>query len=153
MRLWLLRHGQAEPQTTSDAARRLTVHGRQEVLQSAAHLLGRPIEAILCSPYGRARQTAELVGEALHCMSILEIVPWLVPESNVADALSHLAHRSEAEILLVSHQPLIGALGGMLEHGHRKQPMPMATASLAGLDGALALAGGMQLSLLFHPAS
>lgn len=151
MNLWLLRHGQAEPQTTSDAIRCLTLRGRQEVLQSAAQLLGRPIEAILCSPYVRARQTAELLGEALQCMSILEPVPWLTPENTVADVLKHLAARAETEILLVSHQPLIGELGGTLEHGHRQQPLPMATASLAGFAGPLALAGGMQLASLFHP--
>ena len=39
MKLWLLRHGQAEAQITSDAARRLTEHGRREALHSAQALL------------------------------------------------------------------------------------------------------------------
>lgn len=153
MRLWLLRHGQAEPQASSDALRRLTTRGRAEVLQSAAHLLEGPLETILCSPYVRARQTAELVVEALRCRLIVEIVPWLTPENSPREVLDRLYARSEAKILLVSHQPLIGDLGGLLEHGHRQQPLPMKTASLAGFDGDLLLAGGMRLDTLFHPYS
>ncbi|MGH8353342.1 MAG: histidine phosphatase family protein, partial [Pseudomonas sp.] len=58
MRLWLLRHGEAEPQARSDAERALTKHGRKEVLKAAGHLAGRPLAAILASPYVRAQQTA-----------------------------------------------------------------------------------------------
>lgn len=151
MRLWLLRHGHAEPHAGSDALRRLTTHGRQEVLQSAAQLIGRPLEAILCSPYVRARQTAELVVEALQSRLIVEIVPWLTPESSLGSALAYLAARPESELLVVSHQPLIGDLAGMLEHGHRQQALPMATAGLAELVGDMPLAGGMHLDSLFQP--
>ena len=38
MRLWLLRHGEAEPRSASDAARELTAHGRNEVQQAADEL-------------------------------------------------------------------------------------------------------------------
>lgn len=151
MRLWLLRHGHAEPHASGDAQRRLTAHGRQEVVQSAAQLIGRPLEAVLCSPYVRAQQTAGLVLEALQSSLTLEVVPWLTPESSLREVLGHLAARPEAEILLVSHQPLIGDLGGMLEHGHRQQPLPMGTASLAALQGDMPIAGGMHLMALFHP--
>jgi phosphohistidine phosphatase len=151
LKLWLLRHGHAEPHAANDAQRGLTEHGRQEVLQSAAHLIGRPLEVILCSPYVRARQTAELVVEALQGRLIIEIVPWLTPESSIRSALGSLAARPEAEILLVSHQPLIGELAGMLEHGHRQQALPMATASLAGMSGEMPLASGMQVDSVFHP--
>jgi len=150
MKLWLLRHGHAEPHNSRDAQRQLTAEGRQEVLQSAAQLIGQPLQAILCSPYVRTRQTAELVVEALQSPVVVEVVPWLTPESSVRDALVNLAARPEGEILLVSHQPLIGELGGMLEHGHRQQPLPMSTSSLARFEGEMTLAGGMHLCLLFH---
>jgi phosphohistidine phosphatase len=151
MKLWLLRHGHAEPHAASDALRRLTARGRLEVLQSAAQLIGRPLEAILCSPYVRARQTAELLAEALQSRLVIEIVPWLTPDSSLVSALGCLAARPETEFIVVSHQPLIGDLAGMLEHGHRQQPLPMATAALAGLEGEMPLAGGMQLDSLFQP--
>jgi len=150
MKLWLLRHGHAEPHNHRDALRQLTAEGRREILQSAAQLLGQPLQAILCSPYVRARQTAELVVEALQSTQVVEIVPWLTPESSLRDALANLAVRPEENILLVSHQPLIGELGGMLEHGHRQQPLVMATSSLAELEGDMPLAGCMHLCSLFH---
>ncbi|MDD5442704.1 MAG: phosphohistidine phosphatase SixA, partial [Pseudomonas fluorescens] len=38
MKLWILRHGEAEGHARTDAERNLTEHGRGEVLRSAAHL-------------------------------------------------------------------------------------------------------------------
>ncbi|MDM9650714.1 phosphohistidine phosphatase SixA [Pseudomonas wenzhouensis] len=151
MRLWLLRHGQAEPQAASDAARELTAHGRQEVQQAAAQLLGRPLTAIMASPYVRAQQTAELVRLELGFSGSVQTVSWLTPDSDPRDALKYLDEREHAEVLLVSHQPLIGALGGLLVHGHRQEPLPMRTASLAELEGDIPAAGLMELLALIHP--
>lgn len=151
MRLWLLRHGQAEPQAASDAARELTAHGRQEVQQAAAQLLGRPLTAIMASPYVRAQQTAELVRLELGISGSVQTVSWLTPDSDPRDALKYLDERERAEVLLVSHQPLIGALGGLLVHGHRQEPLPMRTASLAELEGDIPAAGLMELLALIHP--
>ncbi|MDH1443810.1 phosphohistidine phosphatase SixA [Pseudomonas sp. GD03721] len=151
MRLWLLRHGQAEPQAASDAARELTAHGRQEVQQAAAQLLGRPLTAIMASPYVRAQQTAELVRLELGFSGSVQTVSWLTPDSDPRDALKYLDEREHAEVLLVSHQPLIGALGGLLVHGHRQEPLPMRTASLAELEGDISAAGLMELLALIHP--
>jgi len=151
VRLWLLRHGQAEPQAASDAARELTAHGRQEVQQAAAQLLGRPVTAIMASPYVRAQQTAELVRLELGFSGSVQTVSWLTPDSDPRDALKYLDEREHAEVLLVSHQPLIGALGGLLVHGHRQEPLPMRTASLAELEGDIPAAGLMELLALIHP--
>ncbi|WGL63070.1 phosphohistidine phosphatase SixA [Pseudomonas sp. CW003PS] len=151
MRLWLLRHGQAEPQAASDAARELTAHGRQEVQQAAAQLLGRPLTAIMASPYVRAQQTAELVRLELGFSGSVQTLSWLTPDSDPRDALKYLDEREHAEVLLVSHQPLIGALGGLLVHGHRQEPLPMRTASLAELEGDIPAAGLMELLALIHP--
>ena len=151
MRLWLLRHGQAEPQAASDAARELTAHGRQEVQQAAAQLLGRPLTAVMASPYVRAQQTAELVRLELGFSGSVQTVSWLTPDSDPRDALKYLDEREHAEVLLVSHQPLIGALGGLLVHGHRQEPLPMRTASLAELEGDIPAAGLMELLALIHP--
>ena len=151
MRLWLLRHGQAEPQAASDAARELTAHGRQEVQQAAAQLFGRPLTAIMASPYVRAQQTAELVRLELGFSGSVQTVSWLTPDSDPRDALKYLDEREHAKVLLVSHQPLIGALGGLLVHGHRQEPLPMRTASLAELEGDIPAAGLMELLALIHP--
>jgi phosphohistidine phosphatase len=151
MRLWLLRHGEAFPQAPTDAERPLTPHGREEVLQSAVQLEGRPLSAILASPYLRAQQTAELVRQAIGFRGAVGTAPWATPDSDVREALSYLDERDDAEILLVSHNPFLGELGGLLMHGHRQQPLPMRTASLAELEGDFAAAGLMQLLALVHP--
>ena len=65
MKLWILRHGEAEPHARSDAQRNLTEHGREQVRQAAAHLIGQSIDTILVSPYVRAQQTAEIVRKVL----------------------------------------------------------------------------------------
>ncbi|MFZ5960383.1 phosphohistidine phosphatase SixA [Pseudomonas sp. QL9] len=151
MKLWLLRHGQAEPQARRDADRQLTAHGRKEVLQSAGHLAGHALDGILASPYVRAQQTAELVREALGFAGAVGTAPWLTPDDDPRDVLRFLDGRGEQNLLLVSHQPLIGALGGLLVHGSRDEALPMGTASLAELEGDCPLAGLMNLVSLYHP--
>lgn len=145
MKLWLLRHGEAEPHASRDSERRLTAHGRKEVLQSAARLAGLPLDGILASPYVRAQQTAELVREALGLVEPVGTAPWLTPDDDPREVLGFLDERSERNLLLVSHQPLVGALGGLLVHGNRRDPLPMSTASLAELEGDFAAAGLMTL--------
>lgn len=150
MKVWVLRHGEAQATARTDAERELTAHGRHEVLQSAAHLIGKPVHLVIASPYVRAQQTAQLVREALGLSVEITIAPWLTPESDPDQVLRTLAGHPAEHVLLVSHQPLVGALIGLAVHGHRQQPQPMGTASLAELEGELPLAGGMQLLSVRH---
>ena len=149
MKLWILRHGEAEAHAPSDAQRNLTEHGRAEVLRSAAHLIGQPLSAIIASPYVRAQQTAQLVREALGFEPDIRTVPWLTPEGNPVQVLEKLD--TDDNVLLVSHQPLVGSLISFLQHGHPRQPQPMHTASLAELAGDFPLAGLMSLVGVKHP--
>nr|WP_298137872.1 phosphohistidine phosphatase SixA [uncultured Pseudomonas sp.] len=151
MRLWLLRHGEAEAHARSDAERALTAHGRHEVRQAAQQLMGRPLELILVSPYLRAQQTAAVVKDLLGFTGMLRTVPWLTPDSAPREVLLELEHYAVSELLLVTHQPLVGSLGGWLVHGHRQQPLAMATASLAALEGEMPAFGAMRLLALTHP--
>lgn len=149
MKLWVLRHGEAEPHARSDAERNLTAQGRKEVLSSAAQLIGQPIDAIIASPYVRAQQTAQLVREALGFDAPIRTVPWLTPDSNPLAALEQL--NSADNLLLVSHQPLVGKLIGLLQHGHLRNAQAMNTASLAELEGDWPLAGLMTLNSVKQP--
>jgi phosphohistidine phosphatase len=54
-------------------------------------------------------------------------------------------------VLLVSHQPFVGELISLLQHGHCRQPQPMQTASLAELEGEWPLAGSLRLLRVWHP--
>lgn len=138
-----MRHGEAQRFAPQDSQRMLTEHGCQEVLVAADRLRGRRLEAILASPYVRARQTAELVARAIEFTGVVEIESWLTPDSDPMDALDRLHRRPEAELLVVTHQPFVGVLAGLLIHGHRQSPLAMRTADLIGLQGDFLLAGGM----------
>lgn len=150
MKVWVLRHGEAEPHAPRDEQRNLTAHGREQVLGSAAHLLGQPLDAILASPYVRAQQTAALVHAALAFAEPVITVPWLTPEADLQQAVDKLDALGARNVLLVSHQPLVGALVGWLQHGNLQDRAPMGTASLAELEGDAPLAGLMNLRNLHH---
>lgn len=150
MKLWLLRHGEAEPMNHDDAERTLTIYGRQQSMQAAEALRGRSLLRVLVSPYVRAQQTADLFCQALGYSGARETVSWLTPESVSRQVITELDHYPEDEILLVSHQPLLGDLAGLLIHGHRQAPLPMSTASLAELEGEAVAAGLMNLRDLRH---
>src|SRR5690606_42001845 len=103
MRLWLLRHGEAQRFAPQDSLRALTARGRGEVLASAERLRGRPLEAILTSPHVRARQTAELVAQALEYRGALAIHGCLTPDRDPMDALAQLARRTAGALLVVTY--------------------------------------------------
>ena len=151
MKLWLLRHGEAEAHARTDAQRELTQHGRKEAKQSAGHLPGHGVSKIVVSPYVRAQQTALIVREVLASHPPIETANWLTPDGDLREAVDYLDAHAGETLLLVSHQPFIGELAGLLQHGHRQAPLPMKTASLAELQGELPLPGAMHLNALHHP--
>ncbi len=74
---------------------------------------------------------------------------WATPESDLQEALRALDSRGEHDLLLVTHQPFVGNLAGWLVNGHYGDPLPMATASLAELEGE-AIAGGLMRLVSLH---
>ncbi len=150
MKLWVLRHGEAEPYgTRPDSERALTDHGRKEVLSSAARLMGQPLTAIYASPYLRAQQTAQLVREALGFEPEIRTVEWLTPETDPDKVAEQLV--SVSNVLLVSHNPLVGHLLSYLQHGAGHPPEKVSTAGLAELKGDELLVGSMKLDSIKHP--
>jgi phosphohistidine phosphatase len=150
MKLWVLRHGEAEPYgSRPDSERELTAHGRKEVLGSAARLMGQPLTAIYASPYLRAQQTAQLVREALGFEPEIRTVEWLTPEVDPDRVAEQLV--SVSNVLLVSHNPLVGHLLSYLQHGAGYPPEKVSTAGLAELEHSELLIGSMTLNSLKHP--
>ncbi|CAI8730827.1 phosphohistidine phosphatase SixA [Pseudomonas sp. 29] len=150
MKLWVLRHGEAVPYgSCPDSERELTDHGRKEVLNSAAHLIGQPLTAIYASPYLRAQQTAQIVREALGFEPEIRTVDWLTPETDPDKVTDQLV--SVSNVLLVSHNPLVGNLLSYLQHGAGYPPEKVSTAGLAELESAELLIGSMTLNSLKHP--
>ncbi|MFO7703676.1 MAG: phosphohistidine phosphatase SixA [Halopseudomonas sp.] len=152
MRIWILRHGQAEGLATRDELRALTGKGREEVRLMATQLAGQPMDAILASPYLRAQQTAQVVQNQLQLRRGVTTVGWLTPDDDPRQVLDFLAERPEANVLLVSHQPLVSQLISLLVEGNLAGHYPMPTAGLASIELDLPAAGLGQLRLLTAPA-
>lgn len=125
MNLFLLRHGIAVERGTpgykSDADRALTPKGerRLEQIADAMAAMGLSFDLILASPYVRARQTAEIVGDTLGVKKKLEfsesLTPGGDPKSLIA-ALNKLEPRM-ANVLLVGHEPYLSELISTLTSG------------------------------------
>lgn len=151
MRIWILRHGQAEPMASSDPERALTGQGRGEVRAMLPLFGDEPLDGILASPYRRAQQTAELVARGLAFPRGVATAAWLTPDDDPRQVLDFLAERNERNVLLVSHQPLVGQLISLLVEGHKRGHYPMPTAGLACIDIDFPAAGIGQLRMLGSP--
>ena len=67
MQIILIRHGQAEHQSSTDAKRALTALGESQAQQTAAWLVNHDfqLDGLFVSPYLRAQQTAVHISQAL----------------------------------------------------------------------------------------
>jgi len=116
--LWLLRHGDAEPDSADgDAARRLTARGEREARTAGEALarLGAQIDLAFTSPRVRARDTARLACAALGIEP--QVHEPLAGGFGARDADALLtASASGAGLLLVGHEPdlsqVVAALTG-----------------------------------------
>jgi phosphohistidine phosphatase len=131
MKLWIMRHGEANPMIDSDANRTLTSWGHAESRSSAEEVLrkGERPDILLVSPYRRAQQTAVEV-HSLMPEARLETVECLTPESSQDEIISYLAGIPETRIMLVSHQPLVSLLVDFLSG----QQISMRTACVALIE-------------------
>jgi phosphohistidine phosphatase len=112
MQIYILRHGIAEDKGArqKDSERALTDEGRKKlaaVLKVAAKAGVSP-SVILTSPYKRARQTAEMAGEALGYSKPVQDVESLVPHGSPQAVWNDVReYRTEESVLLAGHEPLL----------------------------------------------
>lgn len=130
--IYLLRHGDAEPDSGDDAARRLTPEGEGQARAAGRALAARKanVNACLASPRVRATETARLACAALG------LEPEIAPELSGGrfDSLALTAGRGDA--LLVGHEPDFSAEVARLTGAHVK----MRKGSLAIVNGSTLLA-------------
>lgn len=152
MRLYIVRHGEAQRQAATDPERALTQQGRDQVRSLWASLRdeGVMVTRLISSPYVRARQTADEIA-ALYADTVREEQECLIPEAAPARVLSWLLEQPQtASLVLVSHMPLVGQLTGMLvESGAARVPFSVAT--VACLDVDVAAPAGARLLWLRAP--
>ena len=125
MNLFLLRHGIAvehgTPGYEADADRPLTPKGERRLggIADAMEAMGLTFGLILSSPLVRARQTAEIVAEALGLKKKLEFSDALMPDGD-AKALIATLNKLEPKpenVLLVGHEPYLSELISTLTSG------------------------------------
>lgn len=155
MRLYIVRHGDAERRAPTDAERPLTPVGRTQV-RSLWRTLNREkvqVRRLVTSPYQRARETAEIIADVNSGMPAVEVNPLLVPEAALEDVLSWLDQQGDSEgLALVSHMPLVGLLAGcLLEGGGGRFPFSVGT--VACLDVEAAVPGAARLLWVRGPDS
>jgi len=140
--LFLLRHGEAEPygRATDDASRSLVPAGKQAVSRVAKEL--EYVDAVYCSPYLRARQTADLVLSATG-QKACQLNEGLTPDSSVSALLAWLDSVKQERVLLVAHNPLLSSLASQLTG--LPGGVSLGTANLACLDVTDCMPGGATL--------
>ena len=116
MKLFLMRHGEAQSLAPSDRERNLTKTGIDEAAKAGTWLKARApvIDFCLVSPYPRALQTFETVCNQVPVQSH-QVIDDIVPSGDpnwVAEYIDILLeqHTHIDSMLVVSHMPLISRL-------------------------------------------
>lgn len=150
MRLYLVQHGEAQPESASPE-RELTPPGRTAI-ERLANLLGdRGVCAarIFHSGKTRARQTAELLAARLAPGCAPEVLAGLNPNDAVQPLIERASEWRE-DTLLVGHLPFMGRLAALLLAGREEPPVAaFVPGSIACLERDAS--GGWVLAWMLRP--
>jgi phosphohistidine phosphatase len=120
LELYLVRHAIAADRGADypdDSKRPLTTAGISRFRKEAKALsaLDVEIELIISSPLTRAKQTAEILAQALPARPSVTLSDSLAPAGTPASVFQELAkHMRKGKIALVGHEPNIGELAARL---------------------------------------
>lgn len=155
MKIFIMRHGQAETFAATDELRALTEQGKQETIKMANWLAEKKgvttFDRVLVSPYLRAKQTWLANQTYLTCnaMSIDESITPYGDCEQVATYLRALIELdSISSLLLISHLPLVAYLCAQLTDGEHA-PM-FATSAISCIEWDI-ISGKSQLLWLKTP--
>jgi phosphohistidine phosphatase len=142
MKLYLVRHAEAIAHSPAldDAIRHLTAKGRGQFQKTARTMARREIDPdfILTSPLVRAVQTAEILAQVMEFRGELAVAPELahgLDREGLAAVMER--YRPAKRLVLVGHEPELGALAG----------------ELLGLERPTPLKKGAALCLKYNPAT
>ncbi len=137
MKLYIMRHGPAEPAQSgqSDADRALTAGGRAETTAAAKGLsqLGVAPAAILTSPLKRALQTAEIVADELDLAGALSVEDELTAGTSAARIVD-MIRKEQRDLLLVGHNPDFSELVSYLLTDSEEIAIDLNTAGVVCLE-------------------
>ncbi len=125
MNLYILRHGIAVDHGAAgyenDDERPLTGKGERKLwaIAEAMKALEISFDLILSSPLVRARQTAEIVADALKCRKRMEITDTLAPQESAKPLIEYLRDQGAVDdVVLVGHEPFLSRLIASLISGN-----------------------------------
>jgi phosphohistidine phosphatase len=138
LRIFLVRHGDADaeiPEGLGDEARALTAKARQGLVTHFGQLAERMenVSLILSSPLVRAVQTAQILSFALKHEGLLRAHRSLLPDMPVGAMDAVLAEHATENLILVGHQPSMGAMAAHLL-GMQSFPKPVNPGTIIGLE-------------------
>lgn len=118
-KLYIARHGIAVEHGTpgyADDDRPLTEKGKRRMAEIGDGLarFGVELDRIVTSPLPRARRTAEIIAEALGLEDRLEHAQVLAAGSSARAIADWLADRSETNLMIVGHNPILDELLSLL---------------------------------------
>ncbi len=121
IRLYLLRHAEAEVDAADDSLRNLTELGWEQASAVSDWLCGQVVAParIITSPLLRAQQTSLVVQQSLNLPEAV-VEPALMPDGDIvrAEQAIAMAFRDGIdELIVVSHMPLIASLSYWLQEG------------------------------------
>ena len=136
MELYLLRHGPAS-QTSPDASRTLTPHGKTEVGSIGAHFKKNKLKIaeVWHSPKTRAVETASVfLATSGNSGAGREEKKALKPDGDAEEILRDLASFKGPSLLLVTHLPFVAELAHKLDPDGDGAQMTFPTAGLAAFE-------------------
>lgn len=145
MNVFILRHGIASDpgedglaKDLPDAERPLSARGKQRLwrITEAMRTMELKFDAVVSSPLLRARQTAQIVTEALELRRKLILTEQLAPAGSPQLLIEQLNARGPRlkNILLVGHEPYLGKLIALLVAGRTTAVVELRKGGLAKLE-------------------
>ena len=129
MKLFLVRHGEAEPYRQQDATRQLTARGIKQATWTAQAIAQRmQPDVLLVSPYKRAQQTLRPI-QLLFPDVPVHVVQGITPDDDATQALEQLAQYQGQSVVVVCHMNVVAGLASLMT-GERFDPFSLAEARL-----------------------
>lgn len=127
MKLFLVRHGEAEPYRQQDATRQLTAKGIKQAAWTAQAIAARmQPDLLLVSPYKRAQQTLRPLQQLFPDVPV-HVVHGITPDDDAAQALAQLAQYQGQSVVVVCHMNIVAHLASLMT-GEAFDPFSLAEA-------------------------
>jgi phosphohistidine phosphatase len=151
MLVCVMRHGEAETNTSTSDEKRLTERGVSEVKKvlQLARKMGTTINVIASSPLARAKDTAEIAKRIFKADYVT--TNSLEPEGSPEEIYEELSkYNPDDVVLLISHQPLVSKLLSDILGAETRIAFSTATLAMIEVSGQPRTGGGT-LVLLIPP--